>query len=527
MRAFPATRGGRLFSWFVNLSTSVKLFGIISIALLPLGVVALIASLQANRMADSQRQSDLRIAVNEGARKLRTELGADLAALLQSVATMSSEGQSVLTCTRLDLMLHARLQNRPAFALFAPDRTMPCATPGFSPPWPSRDLMESGPAVFFTDDGIDLHIFTASGGAAVAHYPKAALLDFVRPVSLTVPSTITVADETHDLPLMANTALYGFGSETYTAPVELLGLNLRIAVDRPPFSIIDMLTAFLPLVMWASASIIAFFMVDRLLVRPLTLLRKAVGGFAPGAPIALPAVRTPAREIRDLADTFDAVGQTIAAHERSLATALADQVRLTREVHHRVKNNLQVVASLISLSARGAPKGPVAQAYASIQRRVDALSIVHRNHYAERDAHGGIDAKALIGELAANLRAGVALHGPAPTMAVRIAPVRLSQDVAVPVAFLITELTEASIEHDATAAIILSLIIAPGDPVASAILSIESTGLAAMIAGDSAFVARHGRILDGLARQLRVPMTSDTQANRYEIGIAILNIDHD
>ncbi|HEY0468614.1 MAG TPA: PAS domain S-box protein, partial [Polyangiaceae bacterium] len=88
-----------------------------------------------------------------------------------------------------------------------------------------------------------------------------------------------------------------------------------------------------------------------------------------------------------------------------LSTALQEREVLLQEVHHRVKNNLQVVASLINLHARGAKNDDIAAAYASIQRRVDALSVVHRNHFAELEENRGVALKPLISELATNLRA--------------------------------------------------------------------------------------------------------------------------
>jgi two-component sensor histidine kinase len=116
-------------------------------------------------------------------------------------------------------------------------------------------------------------------------------------------------------------------------------------------------------------------------------------------------------------------------------------VRLTREVHHRVKNNLQVVASLIALHARGST-GDVAAAYASIQRRVDALAVVHRNHYAELEENRGVALRSLIGELTSNLRATAPAEASHFHIMLDMAVAHVSQDVAVPVAFLITEMVE-------------------------------------------------------------------------------------
>ncbi|WP_254557509.1 hypothetical protein, partial [Salmonella enterica] len=81
-------------------------------------------------------------------------------------------------------------------------------------------------------------------------------------------------------------------------------------------------------------------------------------------------------------------------------------------------------------------------AYASIQRRVDALSVVHRNHFAELEENRGVGVRPLISELSASLR------GTAPALARRFAiqidsdNLHISQDVAVPIAFLLTELVE-------------------------------------------------------------------------------------
>src|SRR5690606_7061385 len=128
--------------------------------------------------------------------------------------------------------------------------------------------------------------------------------------------------------------------------------------------------------------------------------------------------------------------------EAELEAAVARQTRLVREVHHRVKNNLQVVASLLNIHSRGATNEEAAAAFGSIQRRVDALAVVHRNHYAEFEAHRGVALKPLVSELAANLRATAPARAADMQIRLDIAPVNVTQDVAASVAFLITEVAE-------------------------------------------------------------------------------------
>ena len=68
----------------------------------------------------------------------------------------------------------------------------------------------------------------------------------------------------------------------------------------------------------------------------------------------LPRKLGPATEIQELRDAFARAVARVEESEHSMAGALEGQRRLVREVHHRVKNNLQVVASLINIHGRTA-----------------------------------------------------------------------------------------------------------------------------------------------------------------------------
>ncbi len=280
---------------------------------------------------------------------------------------------------------------------------------------------------------------------------------------------------------------------------------------------------YLPLLMWASAALIGFFVVDRLLIRPLRDLQKAVASYIPGAPFHKPATRTPAREIQELGDTFAQFGDQISLHEANMAAALAQQTRATREVHHRVKNNLQVIASLISLHARSDQAPDAVIAYAAIQRRVDALSIVHRNHYAELESGVGIDIKALLGELATNLRASAA--GAAPAISISAARLGVSQDSAVAIAFLLTELVELSMMIDPAAPI--CIVVDTGTVADKARLTLTSAALIATPAMKIRLSGRYARVIEGLSRQLRAPLSHDEQTGCLAIDFTVIHVPQD
>jgi signal transduction histidine kinase len=184
--------------------------------------------------------------------------------------------------------------------------------------------------------------------------------------------------------------------------------QLTVSVGTPPTapSLLDRLAMFLPLLMWVVAALLSWYLARRLLLVPLARLERAVSDYQPGGDsIVLPERLGLAAEIHSLGAAFERAVDRIEHSEQQMAEALHGQRRLVREVHHRVKNNLQVVASLLSIHGRSANTPESRAAYAAISRRVDALSVVHRNHFAEVEESRGIALRPLLTELAASLKA--------------------------------------------------------------------------------------------------------------------------
>lgn len=274
--------------------------------------------------------------------------------------------------------------------------------------------------------------------------------------------------------------------------------------------------------MWFAAAAIGWFVVNRLLIQPLVALRRAVAAYHPGEVLEpMRRIRTPAQEIVALGETFREISEDVATHEAEMAEGLETQRKLTREVHHRVKNNLQIIASLISLHARAAHEPEAVEAYASIQRRVDALSVVHRNHYAELEEHRGVGVRSLVSELSASLR------GTAPAEARRFGiqidsdNLHISQDVAVPIAFLLTELVELAMLSDPKTGMRITVQLEPGRE-DRAILHVSSPALRASDTMGERIEERYGRVLTGLSRQLRAPLDHDPVAGDYAIAITVI-----
>jgi two-component sensor histidine kinase len=178
-----------------------------------------------------------------------------------------------------------------------------------------------------------------------------------------------------------------------------------------------------------------------------------------------------------------------------------------------------VIASLINLHARGETTIGAQLAYAAIQRRVDALAIVHRNHYAELEKNAGIDVKALIGELVANFRSNAGQSSTAPVVTVSTIAAMVGQDTAMPLAFLFTEVTEIALFSDPAAPI--SIHIHAAESPAMARLEIRSASLRER---DATKHEASLRIVDALGRQLRSHVIYENTNGQYSVIFPLISV---
>ncbi len=410
--------------------------------------------------------------------------------------------------------------------MFDPDGRLICATPHYS----------NLSAYFPADDGtfgvrlvaprklVRTNIATGSGGYfGIVEFSARHVAGFIRPatdakIGITLRQggqLIPLATERSDNPIARIIRV--------SVPVAGGQFSLEIRMPINPIGALEILLILLPILMWASGAVIGWFVVERLLLHPLGQMQKAISAFNAGdGPLLIPKLRTPALEISALGESFLHATEALTRHERELAEALARQKLLTREVHHRVKNNLQVVSSLINLHARGAQEPLVTEAYSSIQRRVDALAVVYRNYYAELEQSVGVSLRTLIGEIASNLRASSNSPERSSAIGLNLMTASASQDSAVPIAFLITEIVELIMLRDPAAPISISLGPIRDEP-ERACLSISSPALMESASAGAPAAERFQRIIGGLARQLRSHLDLDVDEGRYTVEIRILS----
>jgi two-component sensor histidine kinase len=328
--------------------------------------------------------------------------------------------------------------------------------------------------------------------------------------------SIMITDGNLQLPVVGVTGgRYRDSDSASEWPIGNGQLKARIQPRLPRISVLERLLLLLPLLMWVMAALVTWFLVTRLLIRPLRILERAVSRVVPGESASLPRRLGPATEIQQLRDAFARGLSRVEQSEHEMAGALDGQRRLVREVHHRVKNNLQVIASLLNIHGRSAETVEARAAYASIGRRVGALSIVHRNHFAEMEENRGIALRPLLAELTAELRAGAPEAARGLHVDLELETVHTTQDVAVSVAFLVTEILEFAMLHR------------PQDPAEvslrrtselTARLTVDSAVLVPDDAGQADKV-QFERIIGGLAKQLRSPL--DRRLGRYSVDLPV------
>jgi two-component sensor histidine kinase len=377
---------------FARLSTTAKLLLILTAVLLPigfaLGFVAYNGIREANAALKTQSDERARVA----ARAVESLIARNALAL--RVATNGRIARAgAEACERAQQALAIAPAVAQRFMLLSADGTPVCQVGDVGDTGPLQ-LIAPGDiqlGVSPNEDAVIIRVGVVGGiatTALAAHEIRGAAIGEEAEFD-----ALMIRDGSREIDIIESDAPLARGQDRSTTSWPIGNGRLRVELDGrvPAITMIDRLVMLLPVVMWFIAALITWFVVRRLLIQPLRRLQRAVGDYQPGdTDLELPANVGPATEIQDLRDAFARAVSRVEESEHEMGAALDGQRRLVREVHHRVKNNLQVVASLLNIHGRSAENDAARAAYASIGRRVGALAVVHRNHFAEMEDNRGI-----------------------------------------------------------------------------------------------------------------------------------------
>ena len=205
-----------------------------------------------------------------------------------------------------------------------------------------------------------------------------------------------------------------------------------------------------PLIGFAVALLAVFFAAERGVGRWIVYLQRVAAIYARGRFTVRPLrVERAPPEIRELAETLDHMAATIVARDASLHDSLAQKDALMREIHHRVKNNLQVISSLLSMQERALTDQVARQAMSDTRQRISALALIYRAVYRGADIQH-VDLRPFLEELTGQLLAGdMAAHGSVLTE-VRADRLVIDPDKLAPLALFAVEAVTNAQKHALT-----------------------------------------------------------------------------
>ena len=175
-----------------------------------------------------------------------------------------------------------------------------------------------------------------------------------------------------------------------------------------------------------------------LVLRWVETLRRVAKIYAAGHYAARVDLRQAPEELQQLGESFFAMGNAIRERDRKLREALDYKAAAIREIHHRVKNNLQIVMSLLTLQASrlatAAERGALEQARA----RVNALALVHNILHNVEDMEL-VDTQRLLPTLARQLHDAMTEDEGRTTLAIEVPAMQLPSEQATPLALFLVE----------------------------------------------------------------------------------------
>ncbi len=194
-----------------------------------------------------------------------------------------------------------------------------------------------------------------------------------------------------------------------------------------------------PLLMCLASLIIAWMASDRLVTRYIRKLRGSITSFAGGNRVVedIRFAGAPT-EIREVAGAYERMTDSILHDEAHLEDMIHQKEVLLREVHHRVKNNLQLIASMMNMQLRLARSPETKDMVRTLQDRVMSLATIHRGLY-QTSGLTDVRSDELLPDILRQLLAMSSGPGRRFEVDSAFADIKLTPDQAVPLALLLTE----------------------------------------------------------------------------------------
>jgi PAS domain S-box-containing protein len=138
--------------------------------------------------------------------------------------------------------------------------------------------------------------------------------------------------------------------------------------------------------------------------------------------------------------------QRVASRTAELQRSLLETTTLLQEVHHRVRNNLQLICALLSMQVDNAPENAAGGLLREAHNRVLAMSLVHEQLYRS-ESLSSIDFSRFIERISGEILRTYAADSAVIELALAVEPVHLSIGAAIPCGLILNELISNALKH--------------------------------------------------------------------------------
>jgi len=277
-----------------------------------------------------------------------------------------------------------------------------------------------------------------------------------------------------------------------------------------------LLAAFIPLMAWLLGCLAIWMLTDRLILTHLKTIQTSLTAFTNGDRSANVTLKNkPPSAIAALGGRLNTLMGTVNTREKELNTSLEEKETLLREIHHRVKNNLQIIISLLNMQERKLvdPKG--LNALKETKHRINAIALVHKALYEGEDV-SAIPMDRFLHQLATQLGRALLTDRMGIKIKTEINCRALDSDRATPVALFIVEAVTNAVKHGVHDGGEILINVSEQDDIITAKVIDSGPG----IPTDSVTTGTGSKLMKGFARQLSGTYTTLTRDTGFEASLA-------
>jgi len=277
----------------------------------------------------------------------------------------------------------------------------------------------------------------------------------------------------------------------------------------------------LPVLGWVFAYIAIWAALELLVLSRIRDIRKDIFEFSKSNQVPSAEIRNGTSDvISDLRASFRKMAETIVKRETDLNKSLSEKDDILREVHHRVKNNLQIIISLLNMGKRQVKDPFYTQALDDTRNRISAIAQVHKTQH-ESETILSVDLAPFMTELTNRLSRALDFEGRLINIVTHVDAEAVSADTATPISLFMVEALTNAAKHGLPDGGTISTTLIEANGLIT--LTVQDNGVGAQAASAleatspelSTSTGTGLRLMEGFARQLGGTYESESSSKGY------------